>query len=282
MTADEVVRLVKQFATLGVKHVRLTGGEPLVRKEICEIAQGISHIPEIEELSLSTNASRLAQFASPLHLAGVHRLNISLDTLNEKKFKQITGHSLQPVLEGIAQAKQCGYSPIKINMVVMRGINDDDVTEMIDYCIDQGVTLRFIETMPVGEGGRNASDHYLPLTEIESRLRNRYSLQPATQRGSGPARYFRIDDTSLVVGFITPKSQHFCDTCNRVRLSVAGDLHLCLGQENKLALGSLIRQDASDESIQQAIKSAIALKPERHQFNDNPTNILRPMSSLGG
>ncbi|MEJ2620856.1 MAG: radical SAM protein [Candidatus Thiodiazotropha sp.] len=224
LTADEMVRLVMQFASLGVKHVRLTGGEPLVRKEICEIAQGISNIPGIEELSLSTNASRLAQFASPLHLAG----------------------------------------------------------EMIDYCIEQGVTLRFIETMPVGEGGRNASEHYLPLTEIESRLRNRYNLQPATQRGSGPARYFRIDDTPLVVGFITPKSQHFCDTCNRVRLSVTGDLHLCLGQENKLALGSLIRQDASDETLQQAITSAIALKPERHQFNDNPPDILRPMSSLGG
>jgi cyclic pyranopterin phosphate synthase len=277
-----MVRLVKQFATLGVEHVRLTGGEPLVRKEICEIAQGISDIPGIEELSLSTNASRLAQFASPLHLAGVQRLNISLDTLNEKKFKKITGHPLQPVLEGIAQAKQCGYSPIKINMVAMRGINDEDVTEMIDYCIDQGVTLRFIETMPVGEGGRNASEHYLPLTEIESRLRNRYRLQPATHRGSGPARYFRIDDTPLVVGFITPKSQHFCDTCNRVRLSVTGDLHLCLGQNDKLSLGEMLRSGSSDHELQEAICSAIARKPLKHQFNEGSNTIIKPMSALGG
>jgi cyclic pyranopterin phosphate synthase len=282
LTADEIVRLVSQFATLGVKHVRLTGGEPLVRKEICEITQGISNMSGIEELSLSTNASRLAQFASPLYQAGVQRLNISLDTLNEKKFKAITGHPLKPVLEGITQARQCGYSPIKINMVVMRDINDDDVAEMIEYCIEQGLTLRFIETMPVGQGGRSASEHYLPLKEVESRLRNQYSLQPTTLRGSGPARYFRIGDSPLMIGFITPKSQHFCDTCNRIRLSVTGDLHLCLGQENKLALGTLIRQGASDDAIQQAIKSAIALKPERHQFNDNPASILRPMSSLGG
>ncbi|MEW8626496.1 MAG: GTP 3',8-cyclase MoaA [Candidatus Thiodiazotropha sp.] len=282
MTPDEIVRLINQFATLGVKHVRLTGGEPLVRKEVGEIAQGISAIPGIEELSLSTNASRLAQFASPLRQAGIERLNISLDTLNEKKFQEITGHRLKPVLEGIEHAKQCGYSPIKINMVIMRGINDEDVAEMIEYCIEHGLTLRFIETMPVGEGGRSASEHYLPLAEIESRLRTRYSLQPATLRGSGPARYFRIDDSPLVVGFITPKSQHFCDTCNRVRVSVSGDLHLCLGQEDKLPLGKMMRNGCSDQELREAIHAAIARKPFRHQFNEVPTAIIRPMSALGG
>lgn len=282
LNCDELARLVKQFAVLGVKHVRLTGGEPLVRKEVVEITQRIATLPGIDELSLSTNASRLKQFAEPLNRAGVSRLNISLDTLSEKKFHQITGSHLAPVLEGIEQAKRCGYSLIKINMVVMRDINDDDVEAMIDYCIEHGLTLRFIETMPVGEGGKTASEHYLPLSEIENRLKTNHALRPTVQQGSGPARYYNIDDSSLVVGFITPKSQHFCDTCNRVRVSVTGDLHLCLGQEQKLALGSMIRAGASDQEIQQAIRSAIAKKPLKHQFVEAPSAIIRPMSALGG
>ena len=282
LTCDEIERVIGQFANLGVKHVRLTGGEPLVRKEVTEIAGRIAALPGIEELSLSTNASRLAQFAAPLKDAGVGRLNISLDTLNEKRFHDITGNRLEPVLKGIEQAKARGFAPIKINMVIMRGINDDDVEEMIDYCIDQGLTLRFIETMPVGDGGRSADEHYLPLTEIEARLRKRYTLQPAAMHGSGPARYFQIDDSPLVVGFITPKSQHFCDTCNRVRLSVTGDLHLCLGQEDKLALGPMMRAGATDQEIRDAIRDAIARKPLKHHFVEAPTAIIRPMSALGG
>ncbi|MES9852391.1 MAG: GTP 3',8-cyclase MoaA [Candidatus Thiodiazotropha sp. L084R] len=282
LTSDEIERLVGQFTKLGVKHVRLTGGEPLVRKEVNEIAQRISALHGIEELSLSTNASRLSQFAASLNKAGVERLNISLDTLNEKKFHEITGSQLKPVLAGIEQAKAIGFTPIKINMVIMRGINDEDVEEMIDYCIEHDLTLRFIETMPVGEGGRSANQHYLPLAEIETQLRKRYTLKPAAMHGSGPARYFQIDDSSLVVGFITPKSQHFCDTCNRVRLSVTGDLHLCLGQEDKLSLGSMMRAGASDQEIQQAIRHAITRKPFKHQFVEAPSAIIRPMSALGG
>ncbi|MCU7813109.1 MAG: hypothetical protein KZQ77_18035 [Candidatus Thiodiazotropha sp. (ex Notomyrtea botanica)] len=174
------------------------------------------------------------------------------------------------------------FHPIKINMVVMRGINDHEVEGMVEYCLDRGLTLRFIETMPVGEGGRSASQHYLPLSEIEARLRKRYTLQPAAMRGSGPASYFQIDDSGLVIGFITPQSQHFCDTCNRVRLSVTGDLHLCLGQEDRLELRPMLRSGASDEAIRQAIRDAVMKKPERHHFNEVPEAILRPMSALGG
>ncbi|MES9970161.1 MAG: GTP 3',8-cyclase MoaA, partial [Candidatus Thiodiazotropha sp.] len=217
LSPDEIERLVAQFATLGVRHVRLTGGEPLVRKELDEIAQRIAKLPGIDELSLSTNASRLSKFADSLSRAGVSRLNISLDSLNEDKFHHITGSRLQPVLAGIAQARASGMSPIKINMVVMRGINDDEVEGMIEYCMKHHLTLRFIETMPVGRGGQDASKHYMPLAEIEARLKKRYRLGSAAMRGSGPARYFRIDDSDLVIGFITPQSQHFCDTCNRVR-----------------------------------------------------------------
>lgn len=282
LTSEEIERVVAQFATLGVKHVRLTGGEPLVRRELEEIAHRIAVLPGIEELSLSTNASRLAGHAASLHAAGVRRLNISLDSLDEANFKQITGSRLQPVLEGIEAASTLGFQPIKINMVIMRGINDHEVEAMIDYCQRHNLTLRFIETMPIGDGGRHATEHYLPLSEIERRLRQQHRLSAAAMRGSGPASYFQIDDSELVVGFITPQSRHFCASCNRVRLSVTGDLHLCLGQEDRLALRPLLRGGASDQAIQDAIRLAIARKPERHQFNETPTAIIRPMSSIGG
>ena len=282
LTTAEIERVVAQFAALGVRHVRLTGGEPLVRKELPEIASRISRVAGIDELSLSTNASRLASHAEALRKAGVGRLNISLDSLQEETFKQITGSRLQPVLEGIEAASAAGFKPIKINMVIMRGINDQEVEAMVDYCQRHELALRFIETMPVGDGGRSATEHYLPLSEIEERLQQRYRLSPAALRGSGPARYFQIDDSDLVVGFITPQSQHFCETCNRVRLSVTGDLHLCLGQEDRLELRPMLRAGASDETIQQAICEAISRKPERHHFNEAPTAILRPMSALGG
>ncbi len=282
LTGDEIERVVAQFAALGVKHVRLTGGEPLVRRELGEIAERIAALPGIEELSLSTNASRLAEHAERLRMAGVGRLNISLDSLREETFQRITGSRLSPVLAGIDAACAAGFQPIKINMVVMRGINDREVEAMIDYCQRYGLTLRFIETMPVGDGGRHANEHFLPLSEVENRLRKRHRLSPAAMRGSGPARYFRIDDSELVVGFITPQSQHFCASCNRVRLSVSGDLHLCLGQEDRLELRPLLREGASDEAIQTAIRQAIVRKPERHHFNEVPTAVIRPMSALGG
>ncbi len=282
LTAEEIERVVTQFAELGVKHVRLTGGEPLVRQELAQITERITALAGIEELSLSTNASRLAEHAASLYKAGARRLNISLDSVNEATFKRITSSRLRPVLEGIEAAKAEGFQLIKINMVIMRGINDHEVESMINYCLDHNLTLRFIETMPIGDGGRHASEHYLPLSEIEARLRTRYRLSLTAMRGSGPARYFRIDDSELVVGFITPHSRHFCESCNRVRLSVTGDLHLCLGQEDRLGLRPLLREGASDSDIQQAILQAIARKPERHQFNETPTAIIRPMSALGG
>jgi cyclic pyranopterin phosphate synthase len=282
LTGEELERLVGQFAVLGVSHVRLTGGEPLVRRELSDIARRIAALPGIEELSLSTNASRLSLYADELYAAGVHRLNISLDALDPETFRQITGSRLQPVLQGIESAIASGFQPIKINMVVMRGINDREVEPMVEYCLERGLTLRFIETMPVGAGGRAASEHYLPLAEIEARLRQNYRLQPAAMRGSGPARYYQLEGTGLVIGFITPQSQHFCESCNRVRLSASGDLHLCLGQEDRLALRPMLRAGASDESIRNAIREAIARKPERHQFNESPGAILRPMSALGG
>ena len=280
--AAEIGRIVGLFCGLGVRHVRLTGGEPLVRRELPAIVRTIAATPGIEDLSLSTNASRLETVASTLKASGVTRLNISLDSLDPQRFKHITGGRLDRVLQGIEAARRAGFRPIKINMVVMRGINDDEINDMVDFCIANDLTLRFIETMPVGAGGQQAQDHYLPLDEVERALHDRFDLVPAAMHGSGPARYVRVDGSELRFGFITPQSQHFCATCNRVRLDVSGNLHLCLGQENQVPLGRLMREGADDEQLRQAIVDGIANKPERHHFAAAPTAILRPMSALGG
>lgn len=282
LTAMELARVVGLFSALGVTHVRLTGGEPLVRAELGEIVSGLGALPGIRDLSLSTNASRLAKFASGLRAAGVTRLNISLDSLDAATFRQLTGGDLHRVLDGIDAARAAGFAPIKINMVAMRGINDHEVDDMVDFCLAKSLTLRFIEIMPVGAGGQQAQDNYLPLQAVEAQLRRRFRLTPAAMQGSGPARYFRIDDSDLRIGFITPQSQHFCATCNRVRLSATGDLYLCLGQENRVPLGRLLRDGASDRELEAAILEGIANKPERHDFLGAPTAILRPMSALGG
>ena len=278
----ETARIAGVFSRLGVNHIRLTGGEPLVRPELIEIVDRLGSLPGIADLSLSTNASRLAKYATQLKTAGITRLNISLDSLDSDTFGGLTGGRLDRVLEGIDAARETGFSPIKINMVVMRGVNDHEVNDMVAFCRQKGLTLRFIEAMPVGPGGQDAQDHYMPLCEVENRLRSQFRLTPAAMQGSGPARYFQIDDSTLLIGFITPQSQHFCDTCNRVRLSVTGELYLCLGQENKVALGSMLREGANDEALQTAILEAIAKKPKHHDFLDAPTAILRPMSALGG
>ncbi|OGT91826.1 MAG: cyclic pyranopterin phosphate synthase MoaA [Gammaproteobacteria bacterium RIFOXYA12_FULL_61_12] len=282
LSPSEIKCLISVFAGLGIRHVRLTGGEPLVRKELLEITQRIGEVAGIEEISLSTNASRLRQQASELRKMGVSRLNISLDSLDPSTFEKITGGNLSKVLNGIQAAVDVGFHPLKLNMVVMRGINDHEVEKMVDFCMDQGLTLRFIETMPVGRNGIEANRHFIPLREIETRLRQRYSLQPAAMRGSGPARYFQVGGTGLVIGFITPQSQHFCDTCNRVRLSVEGDLHLCLGKENRISLRDMLREGASGDAIAEAIIAGVRLKPERHSFDQPETHVLRPMSALGG
>ena len=282
LTPAEIARIGGVFSQLGVNHIRLTGGEPLVRPELNEIVRRLGALPGIDDLSLSTNASRLGTYAAGLKTAGITRLNISLDSLDPGTFHGLTGGRLAKVLDGIDAARNAGFSPIKINMVVMRGVNDQEVNDMVAFCRRKGLTLRFIEAMPIGPGGQDAQDRYMPLGEVEERLRRQFRLSPAAMKGSGPARYFQIDDSELLIGFITPQSQHFCDTCNRVRLSVTGELYLCLGQENKVELGTLIRAGANDEQLQAAILEAIANKPKQHDFGTAPTAILRPMSALGG
>lgn len=282
LTFDEIERVVGAFAELGVSRIRITGGEPLVRKNLNELVHRINHLPGVEDLSLSTNATLLANQAHSLHEAGVSRLNISLDSLKPKRFKEITGSELQPVLDGLMAAKSAGFSPIKINMLAMQGINDDEFEDMVDFCIAHDFTLRFIETMPVGDTGIKAGDHYIDLTEVKARLAQRFDLIPGVMPGGGPARYVQVKDTDLRIGFITPISQHFCETCNRVRLSVDGTLYLCLGQEHKYELRPLLRRGISDNDLINAIMEAIAIKPEKHEFKDKPEQVVRFMSMTGG
>ena len=282
LTFDEIERVIRAYASLGVQRIRVTGGEPLVRKNLPALVTQLSDIPGIEDLSLSTNAVSLSRQATALKTAGISRINVSLDSLRADRFKDITRGNLDKVIDGLMSARQAGFSPIKINMVIMKGINDDEVEDMIEFCIEHDFTLRFIETMPVGNTGRDASSHYLRLQEVESKLAERYELIPGVMRGGGPARYVQVAGTELRIGFITPISQHFCETCNRVRLAVDGTLYLCLGQEHKFEFRPLLRAGISDSELQDAARAAIALKPERHEFREKPQQVVRFMSTTGG
>lgn len=281
LTFDEVTRVIGAFTQMGVARVRLTGGEPLLRRNLVDLAQRLTALPGLDDLSLSTNATQLQRHALALRQAGVKRLNISLDTLDRWRMEEITGSDcLGRVLNGLDAARQAGFNPIKINMVVMPGVNETDVEDMVEFCRHGGYTLRLIETMPMGSTGQNSG--FVDLQPVRERLRSRFGLVDALMPGGGPARYLRSADGALTIGFITPISQHFCETCNRVRLSVDGTLYLCLGQEHTLALRPLLRNGISDDDLAAAIRQGIELKPERHEFREKPDRIVRFMSHTGG
>lgn len=283
LTFEEIERVIKVFSELGVSRIRITGGEPLVRRNMPQLAQRLSTIPGIDDLSLSTNAVQLKRYAQSLKDANISRLNVSLDSLNPQRFKEITnGGKLEKVINGLMAAKKSGFSPIKINTVLMKGVNDDEAEDLVEFCIKHGFTLRFIETMPIGDTGRQASHQYVNLQDIKLRLSESYELIPGFMPGGGPARYVQVAGTELRIGFITPLSQHFCETCNRVRLTADGTLYLCLGQSDKVALRPLLRNGIGDEQLKQVILNAIAMKPEKHEFNENPQQIVRFMSLTGG
>lgn len=278
---DEIERLVALFARFGLRRVRLTGGEPLMRNGLASLARRIKAIPGIDDLSLSTNGTQLGKHGQALREAGVDRLNVSLDTLKPARFTEITRRdALADVLAGLATAREIGFAPIKINMVWLAGVNDDELEAMVDFCRQGKFILRLIETMPMGETGRQS--RYASLQPLIAALKTRFGLIDGLIPGGGPARYLVSPDGQFSLGFITPMSQHFCATCNRVRLTVDGMLHLCLGQEDRLDLRSLMRRGESDECILAAIQAAIDQKPERHEFRERPEKIIRVMSSTGG
>lgn len=277
---DELERLLGLFASLGMKRVRLTGGEPLLRRNVVDLCRRIAALPGIEDLSLSSNATQLAKMAGDLKQAGVTRLNISLDSLRPEVVEKINGRPvLDKVLNGLETARSVGFAPIKVNMVVMQE-NADDIDAMVAYCMERGFVLRLIELMPMGETARRMG--YVDLQPVIARLRQRFGLVDTLMRGGGPARYLGTPDGRFTVGFITPISQHFCETCNRVRLTVDGVLHLCLGQEERMDFRVLMRAGASDADLVDAIHRAIDMKPERHEFHEQPQKLVRFMSMTGG
>ncbi|MCD8516101.1 MAG: GTP 3',8-cyclase MoaA [Burkholderiaceae bacterium] len=283
LTLEEIERVVGVFAKLGVSRVRLTGGEPLLRRNISQLASRIAHLPGIVDLSMTTNGTTLAKHAKALRAAGVSRLNISLDSLSKACVTQITGRedAFDRVMQALEAAQAAGFAPIKINMVVMPGVNDQEIAGMVEFCMRRGFVLRLIETMPVGNNARQLGT--LPLTQILEDLKQRFDLVPEIMpMGGGPARYWRQAHGQGQIGVITPISQHFCETCNRVRLDVGGTLYLCLGQDDTLELRPLLRGGISDAALSEAIKDAVLKKPWRHEFNDKPEKVMRFMSQTGG
>ncbi|MDO4641453.1 MAG: GTP 3',8-cyclase MoaA [Neisseria sp.] len=282
LTIDEIARVAAAFARLGTKRFRLTGGEPLLRKGLSDLAAEINRQGGVEDISLTTNGTQLAKHAADLRAAGVRRLNISLDSLRSDCVKSITGTDCLPqVLEGITTAKAAGFEHIKINMVPLKGINDTDLDDMVAFCIEHGFILNLIEAMPMGTTGQAHAK--VSLQPVLAELQQKFQLIPFEGKiGGGPARYWQSRNSRFTLGLITPMSQHFCATCNRVRLSATGNIHLCLGQEDKVALRPLLRDGCSDAELEQAIRQAIMRKPEKHEFVENPKKIIRVMALTGG
>jgi len=280
LTFDEIERLLGLFASQGMKRVRLTGGEPLLRRNVVGLVERIAGLPGIEDISLSTNATQLAGMAHDLKRAGVSRLNVSLDSLRPETVEKINGRpALDKILAGLEGARAAGFAPIKVNMVVMRE-NADEVDDVVAYCMQRGFVLRLIELMPMGDTARKMG--YIDLQPIKARLQQRFGLIDTVISGGGPARYLGTADGKFNVGFITPISQHFCATCNRVRMTVDGVLHLCLGQEDRVDFRAMMRAGVCDADLVEAIRTAIDMKPERHEFIEAPQKLVRFMSMTGG
>jgi cyclic pyranopterin phosphate synthase len=283
LTLEELEHLCTTFIRLGVRKLRLTGGEPLVRKNLMRLIESlgaqIGH--GLDELTLTTNGSQLQHHAAALAAAGVKRINVSLDTLNAAKFQSITRWGrLAPVLEGLEAAKAAGLA-VKINMVALKGVNDDEFDAMLAWCGAQGFDLCLIETMPMGEVIHRAETH-LSLAHVRAALAQRWTLLPIAYSTNGPARYVTVAETGQRLGFITPLSEHFCESCNRVRLTCTGTLYMCLGHEDAADLRAPLRASADDAALEAAIRAAIARKPQRHEFEITRPAVARHMSVTGG
>ena len=287
LSYEELARIIKAFVNLGVAKIRLTGGEPLVRKNLASLVEEINQYEGLEDIALSTNAHHLAREAEALTKAGIRRCNISIDSLRVERFNKITrGGDLVKVLAGVDKALEVGMKPVKFNMVVMKGTNDDEIEAMVDYGLEKGVEVRFIETMPIGPAGVSMMDQHYPADKILARVKKHVGadLIPASGKThDGPSRNFLIAGTNTKIGVISAVSQHFCETCNRVRLTAKGVLALCLGQEDSVDLRTPLRNGVTDEELEQIIINAMLKKPEKHFFNENVHNIeFRQMVQLGG
>jgi GTP 3',8-cyclase len=286
LSLEECARLVKVFVSLGVGKVRITGGEPLVRKNALQLFEEIGHLQGLRELVLTTNGSQLEHHAFALKQAGVRRINISLDSLDATRFRKITRvGELDKVMRGIVAAKLAGFENIKLNALLMRGINDDEALPLAAFAIRHGLDISFIEEMPLGEVLHSRSASYVSNEETLNSLRARYDLVSSAKSTGGPARYWRIPNSNTKIGFISPHSHNFCEACNRVRISSKGELYLCLGQENKVDLRSLLREfPYDDRPLKQAIINSMQAKPKGHDFDLKRAtpSVIRFMSHTGG
>lgn len=283
LTFEEIERIVQIAAGLGVEKIRLTGGEPLVRKGIVELVARIAAVHGIRDLAMSTNATLLGEYAQPLRDAGLHRVNISLDTLDAQKFSQLTGGSLHDVLRGIHAAQDAGLTPIRLNAVLLRGINDTEAAQLIDFSICERLELRFIELMPMREG-MDWQKHYFPVAELlaQPEVIERVDMTTWERQGSSAARYLTLRDAPGRVGFIEPMSNRFCVGCNRLRLMSDGKLRPCLPADNEVDLRSAMRSGSSDSEMTDLIRNAAASKQEIGEYRFDTSGHQRSMIAIGG
>ena len=268
MSLEELDRLCNTFIELGVKNLRITGGEPLVRKNIIQLFNSLGKKwgKGLDELTLTTNGSQLDKYAEDLFKSGVRRINISLDSLDESKFKKITRiGNLNKVISGIFAAKKAGLK-IKINTVALKGINDDEILNLVNWCGENKFSLTFIEVMPMGEIGEKRVNQFMPLTEVKSLLQTKYSLTKDSLRTAGPATYLHCHETDQKIGFITPNTHNFCELCNRVRVTCTGEMYMCLGQQDKVDLKAPLRKSENNQILKETIYEAISRKPKGHDF----------------
>lgn len=287
LSFEEIVAIASAFIARGTKKIRLTGGEPLVRRDILELVERLGSFigNGLDELTLTTNGSQLRRSAEGLAKAGVKRINVSLDTLDETRFRDITRRGrIADVLDGLDAATEAGLN-IKLNMVAMRGVNDDEIESMIAFAHGRGFGLTLIEGMPLGEVGLDRVESYLPLKEMRERLAAKYTLEPTEHRTGGPARYDWVKETNGLLGFITPMSHNFCESCNRVRLTATGQLYMCLGQEDMVDLRQVLRGDGP-AALDAALDRSMMLKPKGHDFvldrDHTGPALSRHMSVTGG
>jgi len=286
LTLEELAQVGRAFVELGVSKIRITGGEPLVRNNVLKLFEDLGQIAALDELVLTTNGSQLEKLAGPLRAAGVRRINISLDSLDAERFRRLTRTGdLAVVLRGIEAARAAGFDNIKLNAVILRNRNEDEIVPLVEFAASRGLDIAFIEEMPLGEiGDHDRAEAYFSSDDIRSVLEQRFTLVPTTETTGGPARYYRVPQAGIRVGFISPHSHNFCDDCNRVRVTAEGRLLLCLGQEHSVDLKHVLRSFPGDDvRLKQAIVDAMAIKPKGHEFNlvEQPL-IFRHMSHTGG
>ena len=286
LSLEQLAAVGRAFTELGVTKIRVTGGEPLVRRNVLWLFQQLGALPGLAELVLTTNGSQLPRLALPLRDAGVRRVNVSLDSLRPERFRRITRvGELDQVLAGIDAALAAGFERVKINAVIMRNRNEDEILDLVDFALDRGLDLTFIEEMPLGEvDDHDRAEAYYSSDEVRGDIEARHALTPTDETTGGPARYFRIDGSRTRIGFISPHSHNFCESCNRVRVTVKGRLLLCLGQEHSMDLRAVMRRSPDDiEALKGAIRDSMAIKPRGHDFDlARREVILRHMSVTGG